>query len=123
MYLDFIKDIFKPNDSICIVCGNEKYEGSLLKISSELIAIKTPIGIIIKKDEEISDVYSLISKDSETLSQDEINDNTQASPKSDENGINVQLIDTDSSVDPKKDVDGFSKLAKVLSSIDKNSSA
>lgn len=103
MYLDFIKDIFKPNDSICIVCGNEKYEGSLLKISSELIAIKTPIGIIIKKDEEISDVYSLISKDSETLSQDEINDNTQASPKSDENGINVQLIDTDSSVGPKKD--------------------
>ena len=103
MYLDFIKDIFKPNDSICIVCGNEKYEGSLLKISSELIAIKTPIGIIIKKDEEISDVYSLISKDSENPSHNEINDNTQASSTIDENDIGVQLTDTDSSVDPKKD--------------------
>lgn len=103
MYLDFIKDIFKPNDSICIVCGNEKYEGSLLKISSELIAIKTPIGIIIKKDEEISDVYSLISKDSENPSHNEINDNTQASSTIDENDIGVQLTDIDSSVDPKKD--------------------
>lgn len=64
MYLEFIKDIFKPNDKICIVCDQQVIEGVLLKISDELIALKTETGIIIKKDEEISDVYSVLNQSS-----------------------------------------------------------
>ena len=59
MYLEFIKDIFQLNDYICIECGNEKTEGFIVKISSELIAIKTSAGIVIKKDADITDIYSI----------------------------------------------------------------
>jgi len=59
MYLDFIKDIFQLHDYICIECGNEKTEGFIVKISSELIAIKTSTGIVIKKDADITNVYSV----------------------------------------------------------------
>ena len=44
MYLEFIKDIFQPNDYICVECGNDKTEGHIVKISSDLIAIKTSAG-------------------------------------------------------------------------------
>lgn len=56
MYLEFIKDIFHPNDYICVECGSEKTEGTIVKISSELIAIKTSAGIVIKKDADITNV-------------------------------------------------------------------
>ena len=59
MYLDFIKDIFQLHDYICVECGNEKTEGFIVKISSDLIAIKTSAGIVIKKDADITNVYSI----------------------------------------------------------------
>lgn len=59
MYLEFIKDIFQLNDYICVECGKEKTEGAIVKISSELIAIKTEHGIIIKKDSDITNIYSI----------------------------------------------------------------
>ncbi len=59
MYLEFIKDIFQPNDYICVECGNDKTEGHIVKISSDLIAIKTSAGVVIKKDADITNVYSI----------------------------------------------------------------
>lgn len=59
MYLEFIKDIFQPNDYICVECGNDKTEGYIIKISSDLIAIKTSAGVVIKKDADITNVYSI----------------------------------------------------------------
>lgn len=59
MYLEFIKDIFQPNDYICVECGNDKTEGHIIKISSDLIAIKTFAGVVIKKDADITNVYSI----------------------------------------------------------------
>lgn len=59
MYLEFIKDIFRPNDYICVECGNDKTEGRIIKISSDLIAIKTSAGVVIKKDADITNVYSI----------------------------------------------------------------
>ncbi len=59
MYLEFIKDIFQPNDYICVECGNDKTEGHIIKISSDLIAIKTSAGVVIKKDADITNVYSI----------------------------------------------------------------
>lgn len=58
MYLSFIKDLFKTGDFISVVCGSHTYKGYLLKMSDELIAIKTGKGIVIKKDSDITDVYS-----------------------------------------------------------------
>ena len=59
MYLEFIKDIFQPNDYICVECGNDKTEGHIIKISSDLIAIKTSVGVVIKKDADITNIYSI----------------------------------------------------------------
>ena len=59
MYLEFIKDIFQPNDYICVECGNDKTEGHIVKISSDLIAIKTSAGVVIKRDADITNIYSI----------------------------------------------------------------
>jgi tetratricopeptide (TPR) repeat protein len=59
MYLDFVKDIFNVNDSICVECGEKKYLGTLVKISSELIAIKTSTGITIIKDSDITNISTI----------------------------------------------------------------
>ena len=59
MYLEFVKDLFKANEHICVICGEERAEGTLLKISAQLIAIKTKQGIVIKKDSDISDIFSI----------------------------------------------------------------
>ena len=67
MYLSFIKDLFKTDDLICVVCGSDTYKGHLLKISDELIAIKTNKGIVIKKDSDITDIYT---QEQETSSSD-----------------------------------------------------
>lgn len=61
MYLDFVKDIFNVNDSICVECGEKKYLGTLVKMSSELIAIKTSTGITIIKDSDITNISTIES--------------------------------------------------------------
>ncbi len=68
MYLEFIKDIFQPNDYICVECGNDKTEGHIIKISSDLIAIKTFAGVVIKKDADITNVYSIDRTEEESHS-------------------------------------------------------
>lgn len=68
MYLEFIKDIFQPNDYICVECGNDKTEGHIIKISSDLIAIKTFAGVVIKKDADITNVYSIERTEEESHS-------------------------------------------------------
>lgn len=74
MYLEFIKDIFNPNDYICVECGDEKIEGYLVKISSELIAIKTSRGIVIKKDADITNIYSIEEEKEENKVKDDATD-------------------------------------------------
>lgn len=59
MYLDFIIDIFKPGDRVSIQCLDGKVVGDIIKISSELIAVKSEDGkIVILKDENITDITS-----------------------------------------------------------------
>jgi hypothetical protein len=54
MYLDFISDIAKVGDSITIVTRQQTIEGEIIKISSELIAVKTTNGaVFFCKDEDI----------------------------------------------------------------------
>ncbi len=58
MYLDFISDIAKKGDAIRITCKNGKFEGIIVKISSSMVAIKlNNRNLVIKKDEEIDDLY------------------------------------------------------------------
>lgn len=54
MYLDFIIDFANVGDSITIECGDKTFSGSIIKITPDLIAIKTGKTIIIKKDSEIT---------------------------------------------------------------------
>lgn len=54
MYLDFIIDFAHVGDSITIECGDKTFSGSIVKITPDLIAIKTGKAIIIKKDSEIT---------------------------------------------------------------------
>lgn len=66
MYLEFVKDLFKANEHVCVICGEERTEGFLVKINTQLIAVKTRYGIVIKKDSDITDIFS-ISADSKCL--------------------------------------------------------
>ncbi len=54
MYLDFIIDFVQAGDYISIECGESKYSGSIVKITPDLIAIRTGQTIIVKKDSEIT---------------------------------------------------------------------
>ena len=58
MYLDFVKDIFHPSDNITINYGDgEQLSGIIVKLSSEMIAIKTKEGrIVIIKDDDITNI-------------------------------------------------------------------
>ena len=57
MYLDFIIDIAKVGDKIRIVCKDESIEGTIVKISSTMLALKKNDGaLILKKDDEITDI-------------------------------------------------------------------
>lgn len=67
MYLDFIIDLVSEGTCITIECGNEKINGSIVKVNKNLIAINTGKSIIIKKDEEITSVPIINSSDSESL--------------------------------------------------------
>ena len=58
MYLDFITDIANVGDTIRITCiNNEMFEGTIVKITPTIVAIKLRSGsLVIKKDEEICDL-------------------------------------------------------------------
>lgn len=86
MYLEFIKDIFQPNDYICVECGNNKTEGHIIKISSDLIAIKTSAGVVIKKDADITNVYSI----------DRIGEDTYSSSSEKEKPVDANAISQES---------------------------
>lgn len=55
MYLDFIVDIAEVGNQVTIRTSTETIEGTILKLSKELIAIQKIDGsVIIKKDSDIS---------------------------------------------------------------------
>ena len=54
MYLDFILDFATEGSWITIKCGETTYSGTIVKISPNLIAIRTGNAIIVKKDSEIT---------------------------------------------------------------------
>ena len=57
MYLDFISDIAKIGDTIRITCEDGTIDGTIVKIASNLIAVKQNDGtLVIKKDDEITDL-------------------------------------------------------------------
>ena len=57
MYLDFIIDIAKVGDNISVICKEEVIEGTIVKISPSMLAVKKSDGsLILKKDDEIEDV-------------------------------------------------------------------
>ena len=54
MYLDFITDIAKIGDRITIKCASGNYTGNIIRLTSEMIAIKDDNGtIIVKADSDI----------------------------------------------------------------------
>jgi len=72
MYLDFIADIAKVGDSIHITCQDEIIDGTIVKIAPTLIAVRLLDGsLIIKKDEEITDI-SFSSSMSEEYNSDAV---------------------------------------------------
>lgn len=123
MYLDFVKDLLSINDNVCVECGNVQHRGTLLKINSDLIAIKTTTGIIVVKDADITNIYSI---DADAISypkagesknvpltekKSEPEDKTSSLGSSDEINIDTKIIATESkntsvakdSISPKND--------------------
>lgn len=94
MYLEFIKDIFQPNDYICVECGNDKTEGHIIKISSDLIAIKTSAGVVIKKDADITNVYSI----------DKTGEDTHSSASEKELPVDANAISQESPTEEMQDL-------------------
>ena len=86
MYLDFIIDFVREGDYISIECGESKYSGSIVKITPDLIAIRTGQTIIVKKDSEITNPPIIGS------SVDSNND--QAVLETKENVVDAEVIDT-----------------------------
>ena len=57
MYLDFIKDLVKIGDSIILCCKDGTYEGFIVKINNDIIAIRqSDDSILLKEDKEITDI-------------------------------------------------------------------
>lgn len=82
MYLDFIKDIFKPGDTVKIQGINGIVIGVIIKLSSELIAIKSKEGqITIVKDKDITDISSFYDDNgsNNNLDKNETNFHTESS--------------------------------------------
>ena len=64
MYLDFITDIAKIGDRITIKCASGNYTGNIIRLTSEMIAIKDDNGtIIVKADSDIDGGVELINTD------------------------------------------------------------
>ena len=54
MYLDFIKDLVKIGDSIILCCKDGTYEGFIVKINNDIIAIRqSDDSILLKEDKEL----------------------------------------------------------------------
>lgn len=81
MYLDFIIDFANVGDSITIECGDKTFSGSIVKITPDLIAIKTGKAIIIKKDSEITNSPVLGAMDDEI---DDLTGKVESKNKADE---------------------------------------
>ena len=77
MYLDFVKELFDLNDNICVECGSIQHRGTLLKINSELIALKTHTGIVVVKDTDITNIYSIESDKAQDLKAEALNEGTE----------------------------------------------
>ena len=57
MYLDFIKDLVKIGDSIILCCKDGTYEGFIVKINNDIIAIRqSDDSILLKEDKDITDI-------------------------------------------------------------------
>lgn len=57
MYLDFIVDIAEVGNIVVVKTSTETIEGSIVKLSKDLIAIRKADGsIVMKKDSDISNV-------------------------------------------------------------------
>lgn len=86
MYLDFIIDFVREGDYISIECGESKYSGSIVKITPDLIAIRTGQTIIVKKDSEITNPPTIGSDVKPNIEQ------TISETK--ENAVETEIIDT-----------------------------
>ena len=79
MYLDFIKDIYQIGNSILLNTKDDVVlKGEIIKISSNLIALKLEDGnVIIKNDSEIKGI-TLLTSDTNTLEGEESNVTSQS---------------------------------------------
>lgn len=104
MYLEFVKDIFCINDNICVECSKVQYRGTLLKISSDLIALRTVNGIVVIKDIDITNIYSVepnsgyiknadINKDKKFDLHNDSSIDANASEKSSNSTMNDTVVD------------------------------
>lgn len=60
MYLDFISDIAKIGSRVCIECASGTFIGTIVRMSSEMIAVKEDDGpIIVKADSDITGLQVL----------------------------------------------------------------
>lgn len=98
MYLDFISDIAKVGDSITIVTKQQTIEGEIIKISSELIAVKTTNGaVFFCKDEDILELNINNSHTENTKTLDSsmpnvINDDAENVKASDVTEVNSVVV-------------------------------
>ena len=56
MFLEFISDLVSVGDVISVECGTEVVTGEVVKLTSQLVAIKVDGKLVIKKDEDITNV-------------------------------------------------------------------
>lgn len=56
MFLEFISDLVSIGDSISIECGTETLTGKIVKLTPQLVAIQVNGKLVIKKDEDITNV-------------------------------------------------------------------
>ena len=67
MYLEFINDIAKVGSNVIITTNSETIEGVVVKLSDNLIAVKTKGGsIVVKKDYDITHVEILPTGNKDT---------------------------------------------------------
>lgn len=86
MYLDFIIDFVREGDYISIECGESKFTGPIVKITPDLIAIRTGQKIILKKDSEITSPP--------TIGEEVKPDTEQTFDENKENILETEVLDT-----------------------------
>lgn len=106
MYLDFIIDFTHEGDFITIECNDNKYSGTIVKITPDLIAIRTGQSIIVKKESEIT--APPIIGSSEGLSIGRTNETNQ------NNQINiVKETQTEEGIEPLSVIKPVAKEAQI----------